>query len=429
MSIWENDFEKRESLSGNKKTDTVIIGGGIAGILTAYRLKKEGIGAIILEKNRIFSGVTKNTTAKITSQHNLIYDKLIRNSGKEKALMYLKANQRAVDEYYELCKNIDCDFERKNSFVYTLNDNTPLENEIKALEALDFKAKFTKETNLPFKIKGAIEFENQAQFNPFKFLKEISKDLEIYENTQGYYEDKNTVRTENGKIRCNNIVIATHFPFIDRYGMYYMKMYQQRSYVLALQNAGDVDGMYINENGLSFRNYKDCLLLGGGGHRTGKQGGGYKELFGIKEKLYPKSDIYEKWATQDCMTLDNIPYIGKYCTLTPNMYVITGFNKWGMTNSLAGSKVICDLIMGTKNEFEELYSPKRLTFNKQLFINLGETVKGLSGFSDKRCTHLGCKLQYNKQEKSWDCPCHGSRFDEKGNVINNPADKNLKREA
>ncbi|MDY3929692.1 MAG: FAD-binding oxidoreductase [Clostridia bacterium] len=184
-SVWTADttLPQFDKLTGEKKTEVLIIGGGLCGILCAYLLQNAGIDYILAEGSRIASGTTKNTTGKITSQHGLIYDKLIRSFGKEKAQMYLNANQDAIREYEILCKNINCDFEKKSAYTYSLKDREKLEKEVEAVNSLGFKAEFTENTELPFKTCGAVCFKDQAQFNPLKFIAELSKNLNIYENT------------------------------------------------------------------------------------------------------------------------------------------------------------------------------------------------------------------------------------------------------
>lgn len=430
-SLWENTAEKPsfKVLDGDKKTDVLIIGGGIAGVLCAAELETRGVDYILLEAEKIGMGITRNTTAKITSQHGLIYDKLITKFGVEKAKKYLEINEWAVKKYKELCTQIDCDFEEKMSYVYSLKDKSVIEKEIRALEKLGFNAVFKEETPLPFKIAGAVGFENQAQFNPLKFLYSISKGLNIYENTRVKELSGKTAYTDRGKITAQKIIVATHFPFINKHGSYFIKMYQHRSYVLGLRNAENLDGMYVDENlkGLSFRNYGDLLLLGGGSHRTGKQGGSYNELRHIAKKYYPKSEEEYHFATQDCMTLDGIPYIGEYSKSTQNLYVVAGFNKWGMTSSMVASSILADLVTDRKNPYAEVFSPSRNIFQAGLLVNGFEAISGMITPTTKRCPHLGCGLKWNKQERSWDCPCHGSRFSEDGKLIDNPATGDLKK--
>ncbi|HAT4179651.1 TPA: FAD-dependent oxidoreductase [Clostridium perfringens] len=474
-SVWSESckFRKREALNKDIKTDVLVIGAGIAGILTAYMLKQKGRDVVLIDAAEIASGNTKNTTAKITSQHDLIYSKLISEFGEEKARQYAKANELAIKKYKEIIedKRIECDFEEKPAYVYSLNEVDVLKEEVEAAKKLGIDAEFVQEVNLPFKIKGAVKFNNQAQFNPLKFLRGISNELVIYENTRALEIKENLVVTSGGNITANNIVVATHYPIMNAPGYYFMKMHQERSYVLALENTSEIDGMYIdlNKEGYSFRTYNNLLLLGGISHRTGEneEGGSYDKLRKVVKKLYPKAKEKYYWSAQDCMTIDGIPYIGRYSNETPNIYVATGFNKWGMTSSMVSAMIISDMILEKENDFSEIFSPRR--FDLSLSINniandLIETAKnfiaqkvyipsseiehiknghggiieyngekvgvykdkeGKEFFVSTKCTHLGCQLSWNADELTWDCPCHGSRFDYKGRLIGSPATKDL----
>lgn len=430
-SIWNDNVEelKFDSLKGDIKTDVLIIGGGMCGILCAYMLKKSGVDCVLVEANRICLGVTNNTTAKITFQHGLIYDKIIDKYGVDMAYLYFKSQELALDEFKKLASGIDCDFKISNSFVYSLKNRMLLENEISALDKIGYKAEFCEKTELPYNIKGAIKFNNQAEFHPLKFIYSIARDLKIYEKTKVVELNKNSAKTSCGNISAKKIIVATHFPFINKHGGYFLKMYQHRSYVMAVKNASVINDMYVDEakTGLSFRGYKDMLLIGGGSHRTGSKGGNWEELKIFCDKYYPQSQEVARWATQDCMTLDSIPYIGNYSKSTHNLFVATGFNKWGMTSSMVSAMILKDLILERKNDYAEVYSPSRTILHPQLALNLFESVKGLVTPTVPRCPHMGCALKYNKQEHSWDCPCHGSRFNENGELINNPATKDKKR--
>ncbi|MCL2634018.1 MAG: FAD-dependent oxidoreductase [Oscillospiraceae bacterium] len=416
------------ALGKNIKTDVLIIGGGMAGILCAYFLKKAGVDYILVEGNRIGSGITKNTTAKITSQHGLIYDKLIRTAGVEKAAMYLKANQSAVGKFKELAKEFPCGLEEKSAYVYSLKDTNAIEREVRAVNSLGFPASFIEEIPLPFKTAGAVRFEKQAQFNPLEFLYGIARDLNIYENTFVKELAKNIAVTNKAKIKAERIIVATHFPFLNKHGSYFLKMYQHRSYVIALENTPDIDGMYLEEtqDGLSFRNYGNLLLIGGGDHRTGSLGGKWRVLRRFAKKYYPNSIEKYTWATQDCMTLDGVPYIGRYSDSVRGLYVTTGFNKWGMTGSMVGAMILTDMVMGRKNPYAAVYSPGRSILKPQLLLNGVSAVGNLLTPTVPRCPHMGCALKWNKTEQTWDCPCHGSRFKRDGKLINNPATGDLK---
>lgn len=430
LSVWSanSDFKDFSQLNCDIKTQVAIIGGGIAGILCGYMLKQKGIDCVILEADRVCKGVTQNTTAKITSQHGLVYDKLINKFGIEKSKMYLESNENAVKIYRKMCKDIDCDFEDKDNYVYSTDNLRKVEKELHALVRLGYKPDFTGEIPVPISIEGAVIFPNQAQFNPLKFLLYISRNLQIYEKTKVIEIKGNYAYTSKHKIKADYFIVTTHFPFINKYGGYFIKMYQERSYVIALENGKQINEMYVDEaqKGMSFRNYKNLLLIGGGDHRTGKSGGNYTELRIFAKNNYPsKQEVYH-WATQDCMTLDNVPYIGRYSPKIPNVLVATGFNKWGMTSSLVAAEIISDMVINKKNEYEELYTPSRSVITPQFAVNLFESAVGILTPSKKRCPHLGCALKWNSAEHTWDCPCHGSRFNENGKLVENPATDDLK---
>lgn len=410
-------------LKGEKKTDVLIIGGGIAGILCAHQLKKAGVECVLVEADRICGRITGNTTAKITSQHGLIYDKLSRRFGFEAARLYLEANEAALANYRGLCREIACDFEEKDSFVYSVDAPQKIEKELEALCRVGCSADFISDLPLPFSVAGAVRFRRQAQFHPLKFAFALARDLAIYENTRVLELRPDGAVTEDGKITAEKIVVATHFPFLNRHGSYFLKLYQHRSYVLALRGAAEVEGMYLDEaeTGLSFRNYGELLLLGGGAHRTGKRGGNWRELAAFAAGSYPRAEEVYRWAAQDCMTLDGLPYIGQYSKRTPNLYVATGFNKWGMSSAMVAASILTDLICDRENPYARLFSPSRTILHPQLAKNAGEAVLSLLTPTAPRCPHMGCALKYNPQEHSWDCPCHGSRFTEKGELLDNPA--------
>lgn len=432
-SVWEQTAEEIgfEQLNGDVKTDVLIIGGGIAGILCAYMLHQAGVPYVLAEAEKIGSGITKNTTAKITSQHGLIYDKLIRRFGAERAQLYQGANEAALEKYRELCSKIDCDFEEKDSYVYLLGDRRKIERETEALEKIGAPAEFTDKLNLPFPAAGAVKYPAQAQFHPLKFLTCLSKDLHIYEHTTVRELIGTHAVTDRGRITAEKIIIATHFPFLNKRGSYFLKLYQRRSYVLAMENAPYVDGMYIDgaQDGMSFRNYKDLLLVGGGGHRTGKKGGNWRKLRGFVQRCCPAASEKYYWAAQDCMTLDGVPYIGAYSANTENLYVAAGFNKWGMTSAMAAAMILRDLIQGRQNPFAEVFSPSRTILRPQLAVNAFEAAASMLTPTARRCPHLGCALKWNPCERTWDCPCHGSRFTEDGSLIDNPATGGLKNQS
>ncbi len=424
-SIWTKTarLPRFAPLKNDLQTDVLIIGGGIAGLLCAYLLAEAGVDYALVEAKRICSGVTKDTTAKVTSQHGLIYHKLIREFGPQKAALYYRANQEALERYRELCRGIDCGFEEQDAFVYSTRSRGKILRELAALKQLKCPADFQPALPLPFPIAGALVFRRQAQLHPLRFAAAIARGLHIYEETKVQELMPGRATTGGGNITANKIIIATHFPILNKHGGYFLKLYQHRSYVLALKGAPIPGGMIIDEDkkGLSFRSWGEQLLLGGGSHRTGKRGGGWRELEAFARQHYPSAQITARWATQDCMTLDGVPYIGRYARSTPDLYVAAGFNKWGMTSAMAAALALTRMVQGKATPYASLFDPARTMLRPQLLANAAESTAGLLTPTVPRCPHLGCALKYNPAERSWDCPCHGSRFGEDGSLLDNPA--------
>lgn len=424
-SLWNQGMKKCSfaTLEGDINTDILVIGGGLCGILCAYMLQQSGVDCVLVEADKICDGITNGTTAKITWQHGLVYHKIMKQYGFEVAQLYYRSQKDSFNELTKMASEYDTDLEFCRSFVYSLHDRKVIEQEIQVLNEIGCQAEFFEQTELPFSVAGAVSIDNQAQFHPLKFVYGIAKNLKIYEDTKVLALKPQMAITNRGSIAAEKIIVATHFPFINKYGGYFLKMYQHRSYVLALEKAQKINGIYVDAltNGLSFRRYQNLLLLGGGSHRTGGKGGNWAELTQFAERCYPSSQEVNRWATQDCMTLDSIPYIGQYSKSTPDLYVATGFNKWGMTSSMVSAMILRDMVCGRKNEYEEVYAPSRAVFHPQLAVNIFESLKGLLTPTAPRCPHMGCALKYNKVEHSWDCPCHGSRFEKDGKLINNPA--------
>ena len=430
-SIWSIDKTppSEDSLNRDIKTDVLIIGGGLCGVLCAYKLKQRGIDCIIAEKDEICSGNTACSTAKINAQHGLIYENLFNTFGKEYASMYLRANLKAVEDYIQLCRKLGVKIDIDDSFLYAIENTEKIEKEHNVLNSIGFDAPLVNDLPLPFKIKGALCFKNQAQINPLELMYTLAKDLKIYTKTMVTDVHYKTAYTDNGcKITAENIIFATHFPFIDKEGLYFAKMYQSRSYAYAIENVPVISGMYrdADENGFSLRHYKNMMIVAGGGRKTGAKSGGYKAVRTFISENYPSAKVVTKFAAQDCITLDKVAYIGKYSKKDNGKFVITGGNKWGFTTAMTGSDIIADLIEGKQNDYSEIYSPTRSILKPQLFVNVLNTAKNFVGFAEKRCTHLGCKLKYNGKEGAYECPCHGSRYDRQGNVLDSPTVKKLK---
>jgi glycine/D-amino acid oxidase-like deaminating enzyme/nitrite reductase/ring-hydroxylating ferredoxin subunit len=476
------DYPKLEE---DIKVDVLIIGGGMAGISSAYMLAKEGVKVAILEADRILQGTTGHTTAKITSQHGLIYNKIKNKMSMEFAQQYADANESAV-RFIEKTQNelhIDCDFTSQPSYVFTRQDEyvQKIKDEVETASKLGIKASFVEEIPFNFPIKAAVRFENQAQFHPRKYLlglaEEITKKgVSIFEQTRAIDIEENgayVVTTKDGKkVTAEKVIIASHYPFYNKHGMYFARIYPERSYAIAIKAKEKFPGgMYVSaeDPAKSLRSQTsdngELIIISGEHHKTG-QGKDttchYEALIAFAKDYFTVEDIPYRWSTQDCMTIDDVPYIGHYTSNTPNLYVATGFRKWGMTNSTVSAMILSDLIVRGKSPYQDVYNPSRKTitasakeFVKENVNVAKELLKGklsrlpedfeikpgegkvingngerIGAFRDEKgglhlvnttCTHMGCELMWNSAERSWDCPCHGSRFTYDGDIVEGPA--------
>ena len=427
-SLWKQtaSMPSFPALEGDTETDVLIIGGGMAGLLCAHRLQEAGVEYLLLEAGCICGSVTGCTTAKITLQQGPLYHKLLAKQGEAAARLYVEALQSALDRYEALCTKIDCDYTHTDAVLYTTTSSDLLDREAAALTRLGLSVTRPKDLPLPLQVTDALCLPHQAQFHPLRFAAELARDLNIREQTPVRSWDGSGVQTDRGRVRAKRLVVCTHFPLFNKHGAYFLKLYQDRSYVLALKGADPVQGMYLDaEGGFSFRDAGEYLLLGGGGHRTGKAGGGWAYLEEFAHNAYPQAVVQQRWATQDCMTLDGLPYIGNYSAALPNVYVAAGFNKWGMTDSMLASMVLGDLLTEQTPPVARLLNPSRSILQPQLLVNGAEAVWNLLRPTRPRCPHLGCALRWNSQEHSWDCPCHGSRFSAAGKLLDNPATDDL----
>ena len=473
-SIWNENLKMPQfnELAGDLHTEVCIIGGGLCGLLTAKKLVDRGINAIVLEANRIGSGQTSGTTGKITLQHGYIFDKLLTNLGTERAKAYFHKNAQAVKDFEKMVKDnmIDCDFEKKSNYVYSINDEEKMIDEATAAKKLGIDAHFVKNIDVPFKVAGAVEVKDQAQYNVIKFLRSISKELEIYENSRVLKVEGNTAFTQKGSVRAEKVIFACHYPFVNFPGWYFGMMYCSMSYEIAFEGARHIEGMYIDEdkNGLSLRQYKNFLILCAGNHNTGKPGGKYADVLKYAYVMFPKAKEVIRWSAQYCMTPDSSPYIGLYSKKTPDWLVATGFNKWGMSSSMVAANILVDIICGVKDEEAEVFSAKRKSLKdvSRFLKNGAEAARGIAKhaltlpkeqissvkkgegkivshegekigiYNDGdtlyavtvRCPHMGCELTWNAAEKSWDCPCHGSRFSYDGSIIDDPAQTSIEND-
>lgn len=480
------------SLDQNIKTDILIVGGGITGLTNAFLLRKEGLDVVVIDSSRIAYSTSGHTTAKITSLHGLKYTKLVEQLGPTGAQKYADINENAIKLIEDIINDnkISCDFSRQPSFVYTQEDKyvQKIEDEVKTAESLGLPASFETSLLLPFEIKGAVCFHNQAQFHPRKYLLQLA-DLfvknggHIFENTTALdiHEDRECkTSTRNGfSILSSKVIIASHFPFYDGGGFYSARMYAERSYGLAVKADVKVPrGMYISyeEPIRSVRTHPcgdngQVLIFSGEHHKTGKdecENDHYKNLIKYAEETYSATEVLNRWSAQDYTVMNEIPYIGPITNKKLNILIATGYQKWGMTTGTVSAMIIKDILTKGYNEAEEVFRPSRYKLidsaknfvkenldvvenlisgkiqhpPKEFQLELGEgkavtyngkragayrDMEGNYFIIDTTCKHLGCEVHWNSAEKSWDCPCHASRYSFDGTVLEGPALKPLDR--
>jgi glycine/D-amino acid oxidase-like deaminating enzyme/nitrite reductase/ring-hydroxylating ferredoxin subunit len=491
-SFWIDSTKMTEfpSLPSDILVDVAIIGGGFVGIAAGYLLKQAGLKVATIEARRVVQGVTGYTTAKLTSLHRLIYKHLLDTFGNEQAKQYAEVNQTAIDKIETLARELhtDCDFARLPFYSFAESDKyaKKVEEEVNAAQSLGLPAAYIQNIPLPLQTRGAIRFENQAQFHPRKFLLPLAQTIPgkgsfLFEQTRAVdITDKEpcTINTDKGKFRANNVIIATNFPIQDKDGVYFARMKPKRSYVLGVRVGEPFpEGMFINaeeDTGHSFRTQPtqngQILIIGGEDHITGHEPNTvqrYQRMAEFVNEIYTNPQIEYSWSTQDNITVDKVPYIGKLTPGSKHIFVATGFGQWGMTTSMAAAMILTDLVQGRPNPWAEVFNPSRLkpdisAAKKLVSINM-KVIKKLTGgkisgkediskifpgegkiaeFEKQRaavyrdehdqlyvlsssCTHMGCTVTWNNAEKTWDCPCHGSRYDSGGEVIHSPAVKGL----
>ncbi|MDY4576262.1 MAG: FAD-dependent oxidoreductase [Intestinibacter sp.] len=492
-SFWILNSENTNypTLDKNIETDYLIVGAGLTGLHTAYLLAGQNKKITVIDADKVGYGSSGRNTGKITSSHGLIYDSISKKYGDEKARLYYEANQKGVRLIEDIINkyDIDCNFEKLPNYIFTEDEDyvNQIKQEYKTCERLKIPYEYLNDIeDFPLDIKAALKLDDQAQFNTKKYIDKLaeinkSKGVCIYENTPvvGLTREDDTYivkAKDNIEIKTKTLIIASSNPWYDGLRFYFSKQKASRSYLtLSKLNKPIAKGMFINveKPSKTIRIYtdkgQDYLLCGGFDHKTGKCDD-EKEIFDkivdFAKNNFKIGTIEYKWSTQDYITTDNIPYIGRINNEENNIYIATGFCKWGISTSAVAAIIFRDLIVNGSSGYEDVFNPSRagsyLNFNclKENSIMAYDYIKGkikkgsteldlekeegkvviidgdkYGAYKDKdgkvfvvdiTCTHLGCELEFNSFEKSWDCPCHGSRFNYDGTVLNGPALKPLK---
>ncbi|WP_339318493.1 FAD-dependent oxidoreductase [Paenibacillus sp. FSL R10-2734] len=490
-SLWRDttDLPAFPKLTEDISTDVAVVGGGITGITTAYLLSKAGYKVTLLEAGEILSGTTGFTSAKISAQHGLIYHHLLKHFGEENARLYYQSNNEAMNWILNTAEELEvsCGIKREAAYLYADAEDPQtlkqLEEEYKAYEQLGLPGEWLDNVPIPLMASGAIKLPEQARFHPLQYLKALLKVIVekggvIYEHTmmadKVEKNDKLTLFTEKNdyRITCRYAVSASHFPFYDGGVLYFSRLHAERSYCLAIQPETDFEGgMYLSasEPTRSLRAVewegRNLVIVGGENHKTG-QGictiGHYENLELFAGHLLGIKAIPYRWSAQDLITLDRVPYIGKISD-NEEIYIATGYGKWGMSSGTLAAQIISDQIQRKDNPYTELYDPSRFKAGasiKSFIVQNANVVKELVAgkveivhkktsdlkadegavvfhdgkrvgaykdpegklhLVDRTCTHMGCECDWNDGDRSWDCPCHGSRFSYDGEVLEGPA--------
>ncbi|HEV7773737.1 MAG TPA: FAD-dependent oxidoreductase [Conexibacter sp.] len=486
----------RPQLDGDVRADVAVIGGGIVGITTALLLAEAGASVVLLEAGRLAGGTSGNTTAKVSSQHGLIYDALRSKHGAETARRYGEANEAALAWVGTRVARdgIDCDFRRQPSYVYVTDasDRGRAEREAEAAIDAGLPATLVEQTPLPYAVEAAVRFEYQAELHPRKYLFALADRLEaldgarIFERSHavevGGHEGRQVVKGPGGRVLAERVVVATHYPFLDR-SLAFARLSPARSYAIACRIAGSApEGMHLSGAGptrsirgapLSDGTGEELLLVGGEGHKTGTESDTelrYERLEAFAREHWDVRAVEYRWSAQDPSTPDLLPYVGRMTPRSDKLLMATGFAKWGLTNGTAAALLLADLCLGRKAMWADLFDPNRLTVRQSLpklakenaqvaarflgdrlrhaerrpieDLSPGEAAilerdgtpvaaarddDGTLHAVSARCTHLGCLVAWNAAERSWDCPCHGSRFGVDGTVLEGPAVHRLER--
>ena len=458
QSLWlaTTDSISLPTLSASTNCEVCIIGGGLSGLYTAYTLANAGVDVVLLEANsHISHGTTGHSTAKLTAQHGVIYSKLMEKQSLNDVQLYYQLNQRAIEKALHILPQTAA--RKVDSVLYSQSEvsNFELMNEWSAYKAIQIDGKLTTDTELPFAIKNALVMPHQAQYNPVEVANILAQKAQaagakIYTSTrvQKLKLNENEVQTQNDlTVRYKQLVLCTHYPIEAITGLQLLKLSNSRSYIVASKITDTLQGQYISVDTptRSIRtttiNDENYLLLAGAKHIAGKitDTQPYYEALqkDLKQHFDQHPPLYE-WSAQDVETPDMLPYVGRISKSIPNVYMATGYRKWGMSNSFVAGDLLCSLITKSKIEdgAEALYSPSRTKFGAALMqmLKVGGFVSKelVSGYVKHKhapkCTHLGCKTKWNKADKTWDCPCHGSRFNAHGEVIEGPAVYPLKLE-
>jgi glycine/D-amino acid oxidase-like deaminating enzyme/nitrite reductase/ring-hydroxylating ferredoxin subunit len=473
-------------LKDDVEVDVAVVGAGVVGVTAALLLRRAGADVALLEARQVGFGVSGNTTAKLSSLHALTYADFTSVHGREKARAYGEANEAGIARVGELASEleIDCELRRKPNYTYTESpeERSRVEIEVESATGLGLPASLVEVTDLPFPVVAAVKFDDQAEFHPYRYVSGLARaaaadGAQLFETTRAVALEGTTVRTEGGaRVRAGQVIIAAHIPFLDR-GLYFARTHPRRSYAIAVRiNGRPPEGMYLSTErpAHSLRAHPaaggDLLIVGGESHKAGQADAAdrYRRLEAYARDRFPVQAVVYRWAAQDNMPADGLPFVGRLWPLSSRVLVATGFRKWGLAMGTTSAAMLTDAVLGRQGPWAEVFDPSRLSLRPAArSLALENANAGARFFLDRlprrasaaglergqgrvvrsglrqsavyrddegelhalsaRCTHLGCIVNWNSAERTWDCPCHGSRFSAGGEPLQGPAVRALKK--
>jgi glycine/D-amino acid oxidase-like deaminating enzyme/nitrite reductase/ring-hydroxylating ferredoxin subunit len=488
-SLWLDTAPRTEraQLTRDLQVDVAVLGGGVAGLTAALLLKRDGASVAVLDAARVGSGVTGCTTAKVTALQATIYSTIRQRNGEEGAAAYAGASIAGVERLAALVTEeaIDCGLERRAAYTYAAeaSERSSVEQEVQAAARAGLAVELVDAPDLPYPVYGAVRLGDQVQIHPVRYAQGLAAAVDgdgsqVFERTRARTVDEGSpcrVRTAHGDVRAEHVVVATHYPFLDR-GLYFARLKPQRSYCIAarLASGRPPQGMSISAGSptRSVRSHGELLIVAGEGHSTGSGKANlerFKRLEAFAREHWDVEAISHRWSAQDPSPYDHLPVIGPYRPGSSRLWVTSGFMKWGFASATFAAMILADRIAGRENQWAETFTPTRLSLRsvpelaglgakyardlvgdrlrppqalqaggvpprEARVVPDGLGKKGVYRDEDGtlhavslRCTHMGCLVRFNAAERSWDCPCHGSRFAVDGSVLEGPAVRPLDR--
>jgi glycine/D-amino acid oxidase-like deaminating enzyme/nitrite reductase/ring-hydroxylating ferredoxin subunit len=484
-SLWLEAAPVRPTLRGEHVFDVAVVGGGIAGLTTALLLKRQGLTVAVVEADRVGGGASGNNTAKVTALQSTVYSKISARHGAETAASYADASLAGVALLSRLVREegIDCGLRHAPAYTYafTPDEVGAVERELAATRAAGLPVSAATDLDVPFPVHAAVRLDDQVALHPVRYVRGLAAAVDgdgsaVFEHSRVERLHDGApcrVHTAEGVVSAGRVVVATHYPLFDR-GLYFARLETTRSYCVAVELASGepTRGLAISAGSPSWSlsSYGDLLIVCGQGHPTGDPAGSpYQELEVFAREHWDVERITHRWSAQDPTSYDQLPMIGPYLPGSDRLLVATGFMKWGLATATFAADVLADTVAGTPNPWASVFSPHRVSLKSLpdlLKLNAGTGIDlvaaritpadatssahlppgqahvvrdglgkigvyrdpegELHGVS-LRCTHLGCLVAFNAAETSWDCPCHGSRFDVDGGVLEGPATQPLPR--